>query len=344
MKKFLLGTLVLSLSLVTLASCGKDKDVVVKTETGEKITVKKTEDSKEVGKVLCALVNQKTEPVNLEKLGANVEISSSGIVTEKKALPAAPGEAVQYKTTTYDLTAAANVDVRIGFGAYKKETKYTSSYDALADLDLYAKINLNYSSAKIDAVITNGKYVDKDTTYKGFFINLSKLSYNEINLLQLLPKNLVLQYSDIINEKLASEIVEGVKKTNEAQAFTLKDIIGGEVSTEAEFEALAKEEKITIKSAGNGKIEFLVKDTEQSFFGYGAKADTTIVINTKKLLVDSINMDFYDMYKGEYLDTNTGKANVSVDLTYNNDVKIHGIKEATYKSAMDYINIFKTLK
>ena len=142
-KKIFTTALLSSLSVLALVSCGKEDTVALTSASGEKVTIKTTSNEDDVYNALSALKAQ-TYETKTTAVGIKASLDAKSKVTD-----------VATKVVKQNTTMSLDADVRVGIervGADDKE--YASTYEMMADMDLYADLTYSQKSTFVYDVTT----------------------------------------------------------------------------------------------------------------------------------------------------------------------------------------------
>lgn len=336
-KKLLSITLLSSLSFLALVSCGKENEVVLTNEAGEEISIKASSKTEDVINALSVLQAQKYD-VDTTAVGIKASMDSKHV--EKY---------VESNVVYLNSSASVDADVRVGLGDYKEDKTYASTYDMLADMQLYGSVNLSQkqssvldltkpkvktvSKTNIAAKVYEGTVQGLDmigtkSDYSGVFVvptKISRTSNGEIDPMAAAASQIVgnnnaiyLTY-DTLPESFALIGLSYVKEFKNANVTTFEIPTDKEELQDATFK---------ISDVSNGKITFKVT-SEINALDADAIASSTlqITVDSKTGLITKVklNQKNYKSLDPEYSYSGSSFS-LSASITYNEKVSFPELK------------------
>lgn len=336
-KKLLSITLLSSLSFLALVSCGKENEVVLTNEAGESVTIKASSKKEDVITALSVLQAQNYE---VDTTAVGIKASLDATQVEKD---------VESKVVLNKSTVSIDADVRVGLGDYKEDKAYSSTYDMLADMQLYGSINASETStAVLDLSKPKEKTVSKikiaakayegtvqgldmlgtKANYSGVFVVPTKFSMTtngkedsiSAAASQIIGnKNAIYASYEMLPEQFAQLGISYVQEFKNVNVSTF------EIPTEKE-ELNAATYKIS--NVSNGKITFKVT-AEAPAFETDAIATTTleITVDSKTGLITKATISQKNYKSNDANYSYAGSSlKLSASINYNNDVSFPQLK------------------
>lgn len=339
-KKIFTTALLSSLSVLALVSCGKEDTVALTSASGETVTIKTTSNEDDVFNALSVLREQ-TYETKTTAVGIKASLDAKSKVTD-----------VATKVVKQNTTMSLDADVRVGIervGADDKE--YASTYEMMADMDLYADLTYsqkstfvydvnqpkekNKSSMNVAAKAYSGTVKGKtilgtEDNFSGLFVVPSKLSIKsngeESQMTSQIPSGTVINAKyEMLPEGYATIGIGFVNMYDEANvASLLAD------QSEESIRAAILKYNIKISNVSGDKITFKGSTNDKALnpeSNATANVTATLTVNTKNGTFTKVTYSEKDYVSADEENSYAGSSlKFSASFSYNESVKFPKLK------------------